>query len=111
MKREYVIRDTEFTRWLLDRARTAGWDVNGNQEVQGALRMTAALIRTSGIDAVDIQALAQALAVSVKEIETASRSELDANRAQQALLDRPDMAELDEHLDATAWPDGHQEGR
>ncbi|MFI9206204.1 hypothetical protein [Streptomyces sp. NPDC053048] len=108
MDREYVIRDTEFTRWLLDKARAAGWDVDDDQEARNTLRLTAALIRTSGVAVVDAARLAEALGVSVADIEQAAAGELTENEAAARLLDRPDMAELDAHLDSVAWPDGQQ---
>ncbi|MEU9388661.1 hypothetical protein AB0D86_01505 [Streptomyces sp. NPDC048324] len=105
MEREFVIRDTEFTRWLLDKARSAGWDVDGEQEARNTLRLSAALIRTSGVAVVDAPKLAEALGVSVAEIEQAAAGELSDNEAAARLLDRPDVAELDAHLDSVAWPD------
>ncbi|MFC9651472.1 hypothetical protein [Streptomyces sp. NPDC056937] len=108
MDREYVIRDTEFTRWLLDQARSAGWDVDGDQEARNSLRMAAALIRTSGVAVVDAPKLAEALGVSVADIEQAAARELTENKAAQELLDRPDVAELDARLDRVAWPNEQQ---
>ncbi len=111
MEREHKIRDTEFTRWLLDQARSAGWDVDGDQEARNTLRLTAALIRTSGVAVVDVGRLASALGVAVADIEHAAASELTANEAAARLLDRPDVAELDAHLDGIAWPDQKDGGQ
>ncbi|WP_030779395.1 hypothetical protein [Streptomyces sp. NRRL S-920] len=111
MDREFTIRDTDFTRWLLNQARAAGWDVDGDQDARNTLRLSAALIRTSGVAAVDAPKLAEALGVSVAEIEQAAARELGENKAAAQLLDRPDVAELDAHLDSVAWPDDTEGGR
>ncbi|MFF4531432.1 hypothetical protein ACFY1P_19445 [Streptomyces sp. NPDC001407] len=105
MEREYIIRDSEFTRWLLDKARAAGWDVDDDQEARNTVRLSAALIRTSGVAVVDAPKLAAALGVTVAEIEQAAAGELADNEAAARLLERPDVAELDAHLDSVAWPD------
>lgn len=104
MEREYTIKDTPFTDWLLRQARTAGWDVDGDEEARNTLRLTAALIRTSGVAVVDAERLAVALGVSVEDIQEAVRDELTANEAAARLLDRDDVAELDTALDEIAWP-------
>ncbi|OKH99986.1 hypothetical protein A6A06_23485 [Streptomyces sp. CB02923] len=104
MDREHRIEDTDFTRWLLTTARSAGWDVDGDQEARNTLRLSAALIRTSGKAVVDMARLADALKVPVADIEQAAAKERSANEAAARLLDRPDMAELDTRLDGVAWP-------
>ncbi|MFI9721512.1 hypothetical protein ACIHFE_17970 [Streptomyces sp. NPDC052396] len=106
MERDYTIKDTAFTRWLLDQARSAGWDVDDDQETRKTIRLTAALIRTSGVAVVDAPRLAAALGVTVEEIQEAVRPELTANEAAARLFDQPGMGELDARLDAVAWPDG-----
>ncbi|MFJ7590169.1 hypothetical protein ACIQZO_22840 [Streptomyces sp. NPDC097617] len=110
MDRDYKIRDTPFTHWLLGQARTAGWDVDGDEEARSTLRLTAALIRTSGVGVVDTRKLAVALGVSVEDIQEAVRDELTENEKAARLLDRDDVAELDAELDGIAWPDGRQNG-
>ncbi|MFF1776969.1 hypothetical protein [Streptomyces virginiae] len=104
MEREYTIKDTPFTGWLLGQARTAGWDVDGDEVTRNTLRLTAALIRTSGVAVVDAEGLARALGVSVEDIQEAVRDELTENEASARLLDRPDVGELDAELDEIAWP-------
>ncbi|GGU48975.1 hypothetical protein [Streptomyces violascens] len=110
MEREYKIRDTEFTRWLLDQARSAGWDVDSDHDARQTIRLTAALIRTGNIGDVDAPRLANALGVTVADIERAAAKELAENEAAAQVLDRPDMMELDEHLDSVAWPDDGKKG-
>ncbi|MFF3975308.1 hypothetical protein [Streptomyces sp. NPDC001828] len=105
MDREFSIRDTEFTRWLLDHARTAGWDLDADTDGRDKLRMAAALIRTSGIGAVDTPRLARLLGVTVADIVEAARTELETSTAMQTIMDQPDVAALDEKLDGIAHDD------
>ncbi|OKH90487.1 hypothetical protein [Streptomyces uncialis] len=110
MERDYKIRDTAFTGWLLDKARAAGWDVDNDQEAHSTLRLSAAFIRNGDLADMDMPRLAAALGVSVDDIVGAAAKEMATNTALNVLLDRPDVAELDEHLDSVAWPDDGKPG-
>ncbi|MFJ7419793.1 hypothetical protein ACIQXD_14430 [Streptomyces uncialis] len=105
MERDHKIRDTAFTGWLLDTARTAGWDVDNDQDAHNTLRLSAALIRNGDLADMDMPRLAAALKVSEADIIGAAAKEMATNTAMNVMLDRPDVAELNEHLDAVAWPD------
>ncbi|MEV7589714.1 hypothetical protein AB0O42_05515 [Streptomyces sp. NPDC089922] len=108
MERDYKIKDTPFTHWLMERAREAGWDLDGDEEGRKTLRLTAALIRTSGIAVVNTAKLAEALNVSVKDIEAAVHGELSTNERMARILDSEEVGELDAELDEIAWPSGQK---
>lgn len=100
--REWRIRDTPFTGWLLEKAEAAGWDPS-DPEMKATLRLTAAMIRTGSGSELDLDRLAAALSVTTDEIKAASAEELTANQQAEAVFERPDMAELDERLDGIGY--------
>ncbi|MDJ1131223.1 hypothetical protein [Streptomyces iconiensis] len=99
------IEDSHFYGWLVDHARTMGWDLDATTDEaprpRDMLRVWAAIALTEGLTDEQVQQLAHGLGVAPAEVRAAFEPEMRTAELGE-ILGQPDLAALDRRLDGIA---------
>lgn len=102
MSRDEIAK-SRFARWLLDRARVAGYDLT-THDTEARILILAAIALSGGLDEATTASVAEGLAVTPQELTEAYIHEMRQCLLEE-LLGHPDLERLDRQLDAIAHAD------
>jgi len=98
-----TIAKSAFARWLLTHCRLAGYDADAD-ETRASILLLAAVALSQGLGTKATAGVADMLGVTPDEVTDAYLSEMQQT-VLAGLLDHPDLAELDSHLEEIARTD------